>query len=138
MIPLFYSIGLIAICCYAVICGGFEGRAMSAIVATLFLLSLAVTWMAPSYQIYVMAGFGISCLSLLLKSTVALCSNRRWPIIIAGFELNVVCAQLSLFIAPQFKTAFHYAMITVWAAPTLLILALGIYLDRRHDRRVAG
>ena len=133
MIALFYFAGLIAVSCYAVCYGGFEGRAISAIISGLFGLSVVVTMMAPTYQFYVLMGFAISCLSLALKCWVAMVSSRRWPIIIAAFQLNIVCAQISMFIAPQFKTMYHYAMVTIWAAPTLLILALGVYLDRQHD-----
>jgi hypothetical protein len=47
-----------------------------------------------------------------------------------------VCAQTAVLVAPAFTTKFHYAMMTIWAVPTLLVLSIGVFLDRRHDQKI--
>lgn len=134
MIALYYAAALVAIGIYAILFGGWEGRATVAVIASLFGLSVAMTWIIRSDLDYQRAAFGIDLVSLMLKCAIAMLSRRRWPIIIAAFQLNAICAQAALLVAPAFKTQFHYAMMTIWAVPTLLTLGVGTYLDRRNDR----
>lgn len=134
MIALLYAFALAAVGIYVVHFGGMAGRFTIGVIAILFFASTVATWLIPSDRPYQTAMFGIDLLSLTLKSTIALCSKRRWPIIIAGFQLNAVCAQTAVFVAPSFTTKFHYAMMTIWAVPTLVVLCIGVALDRRYDQ----
>jgi len=136
-IAYFYTMGLAATAIYAVLFGGRAGRATIGIIAILFAATWAWWHLAPTRPDYRAGAFVIDCLSLFLKIGVAISSRRKWPIILAAFQLNSVGAQIAILIAPTFRTQFHYAMITVWAVPTLIVIALGIYLDRKYDHSLA-
>lgn len=129
----FYSFALVFTAVYACVRGGREGRAIFMIIAILFALSWILSAAVTDPGQRVMASLAIDCVSLILKTGLALSSSRRWPIIVAAFQVNLVCSQVAILIAPGFRTEFHHAMATVWALPTLGVIALGIYLDRRHD-----
>lgn len=134
MIALFYSIGLIATGIYAVLKGGREGRAIVVIIASLFVASFILKNASDAPLYTMIASLAVDWLSLFLKARLALSSNRRWPIIVAGLQVVSVCTQLAILASPSFKHAFHDLVSTVWAVPTLAVIALGIYLDRRYDR----
>ncbi len=136
MIPIAYAFMIAALSPYVVLHGGWAGRATLAVIAALFAASTMATWFIEQDRLYHFAIFGIDLLSLILKTAIAIISARRWPIIIAGFQLNSVCAQTAVLVAPAFTTKFHYAMMTIWAVPTLLVLSIGVFLDRRHDQKV--
>ncbi|MCB2048120.1 MAG: hypothetical protein KDE32_07810 [Novosphingobium sp.] len=73
--------------------------------------------------------------SLVWRMWLAFWSTRRWPIWIAGFQLNVVAAHVSIWFVPSWRGELYYAMITVWAVPTLLAMVIGTSLDNRHAMR---
>lgn len=136
LIGITYSIALFCTGLFAVLRGGREGRSIVLIVTSLFVIS-AVLREASHLPLYTMiASLTVDCLSLSLKGWLALSSRRRWPIIVAGLQLVSVGMQLAIFASPAFKRAFHDTVSMVWAIPTLFVIALGIYLDRRHDQRV--
>ena len=76
----------------------------------------------------------VDTLSLALKLAIAFNSNRRWPIWVAGFQVNTVLAEAAIFFSPAYKIDFFHAMATIWAMPTLFAMAIGIFLDNAHDR----
>lgn len=134
MISVFYSLTLMLIGIYAVSFGGRTGQAVIGVITALFVASTVATWTIEGDRPYALAMLGIDATSLILKTAIACASTRRWPIVIAAFQLNSVCAQASIMVAPTFAAKYHYAMTTFWAVPTLLVIALGVFLDRRHDR----
>lgn len=63
--------------------------------------------------------------------TLACVSTRYWPIWVAAFQVNVVAAHVVVWIVPRWQGDLYYAMITVWAVPSLLVMIIGTALDHR-------
>lgn len=136
MIGIAYSIALLATALFAILRGGREGRMIVMIIASLFAVSAFLKDVSHEPLYAMVASLAVDCTSLSLKGWLALSSRRRWPIIVAGLQVVSVGMQLAICASPNFKLPFHDTISTVWAIPTLLVIALGIYLDRRHDLRV--
>lgn len=99
---------------------------------------VAATWATlaiASDATYLHTILAIEVLSLIFKVCMVHLSDRRWPIIIAGLQLNVVCGQISLLISSGYLAKVLYAASTFWAIPVLLVISLGLYMDNRWDTR---
>ena len=77
----------------------------------------------------------VDVLSLGWRLALAFLSSRSWPIWVAAFQLNVVAAHVSIWLVPSWRGELYYAMVTVWAIPTLLAMIIGTTLDHRHEKR---
>lgn len=99
---------------------------------------VAATWATltiTSDTVYLKTILAIEVLSLTFKVCMVHLSNRRWPIIIAGLQINVVCGQISLLISTGYFAKVLYAASTFWAIPVLLVISVGLYMDNRWDTR---
>lgn len=99
---------------------------------------VAATWATlaiTSDTAYLKTILAIEVLSLVFKFCMVHLSNRRWPIIIAGLQINVVCGQISLLISTGYFAKVLYAASTFWAVPVLLVISVGLYMDNRWDTR---
>ncbi|NWK94350.1 hypothetical protein DM806_01345 [Sphingobium lactosutens] len=134
MIALSYSIALLITAIYALSHGGREGRAIVAIIGFLFAVSFVLQHASDDPEFTMAASLGVDLVSLAMKIGLALSSRRRWPIIIAAFQVNSVGAQIAILLSPAFKLNFHILASTIWAIPTLAVIVTGIFLDRRYDR----
>lgn len=130
---IFYLVALLATCLYLVRYGGRTGRWISAIQLLMALASAVVSYTAPNFVVLQPRMLAVDVLSLVLKWGAALNSTRRWPIWIAALQLNTVLAETAILLSPAFRNAFYYAMATIWAVPALLVMVLGVALDRRHE-----
>lgn len=131
----FYGV-LCAALAYLALYGGKTGLWGGSLFLVTSLLSLAVVLLFrddPTVRIWLMTL--VDLLSLGWRTALAMWSSRRWPIWVAGFQANVVAAHVSIWLVPAWKGELYYAMITVWAIPTLLAMLIGTTLDRRHERR---
>jgi hypothetical protein len=133
---LFYLASLLATCVYLWVYGGRTGRWMVADQFVTAVLAAVLSYNAPSFVWLQPRMAMLDVASLLVKIAIAFLSNRRWPIWVAALQLNTVLAQVAIMISPDFRNAFYYAMATIWAMPTLLVMVLGLYFDRRHDQRL--
>lgn len=137
MIGIAYSVALFATSIYAIYYGGREGRTIVGIIACLFVVSYVLKHVSDAPLYVVTASLSVDCLSLALKTWLALSSRKRWPINVAALQFVSVCMQIGIVVSPTFKLAFHDLVSTVWAIPTLILITLGITLDRRHDQKAA-
>lgn len=135
---LFYLASLLATCLYLSIYGGRTGRWMAADQLLSAVLAAVLSYNAPSFVWLQPRMVTLDVVSLMVKIAIVLFSDRRWPIWVAALQLNTVLAQVAIMLSPDFRNAFYYAMATIWAMPTLLIMVLGLYLDRRHERVLVG
>jgi peptidoglycan/LPS O-acetylase OafA/YrhL len=138
IISLSYLAALLLTCAYLARFGGRTGRWGGAIVLGGFLLSLAAVyasaWISAfSYTLVSNSLVIIDLFSLIAKVMLALYSNRRWPLWVAAFQFNTVAAHGVAMISPAIKGEYYYAMITVWAVPTLFVMVVGTMLDRRKE-----
>ncbi len=121
---------------YLALYGGKTGLWGGSLFLATSLLSLAVAVLfrdEATVRIWLMTVVDI--LSLGWRTALAIWSSRRWPVWVAGFQVNVVAAHLSIWLVPSWKGELYYAMITVWAIPTLLAMIIGTSLDNRHASR---
>lgn len=133
-----YNAMLIAAILYCCLYGGRTGKAASGIIVALVIISQSLAMISPSMTWLMPRMFAVDLLSLGLKIALAMVSNRRWPILLAAFQLNTVCAEVAVLLSPTFRDSFYHAMAIVWAAPTLLVMMAGTFLDRRAERRTQG
>jgi peptidoglycan/LPS O-acetylase OafA/YrhL len=130
----FYGV-LSATFAYLALYGGRTGLWGGSLLITTSLLSLAVTLAFDDTQIRVLLMTVVDILSLGWRLALAMWSNRRWPIWVAGFQVNVVAAHISIWFVPNWKGELYYAMITVWAIPTLLAMIIGTLVDNRQQQK---
>lgn len=135
---LFYLLALLVTCIYLALCGGRTGKLLAVIQLVMAVASAVVSYTAPDFVALQPRMLALDSVSFCLKLTVALWSTRRWPMWVAAFQFNTVLAETAILLSPAFRTQFYYAMATVWAMPTLFVMALGLALDRRQMRARKG
>lgn len=126
---------LLLSCGYAIIAGGRDARLACAMMLAASLLTPAVTlattakW--PLMTVDTMLLFGLV--------TVALYSRRYWPLWTAGLHSVAVAGHIAVQYAPDIAFRIYHAIIGFWSIPVLLVMPLGIFLDRRrYTRERAG
>ncbi|HEX7857681.1 MAG TPA: hypothetical protein VF503_28730 [Sphingobium sp.] len=132
---IFYLIALIATCIYIGLYGGRTGRWSGAVLLIMALISAALAMTASSYVAVQPRMLACDTVSLILKVMIVMRSSRRWPVWVAAFQFNTVLAGVAIMAAPAFRNEFYFAMSTIWAAPTLIVMVTGTMLDRRYDER---
>lgn len=130
-----YAIALLCTSIYVVHVGDRIARWSMAGIWIGFVAATWATLAIVSDTTYLRTILAIEILSLIFKVFIVHLSDRRWPIIIAGFQINVVCGQISLLISSSYLAKVLYAASTFWAIPVLLVISLGIYTDKRWDTR---
>lgn len=133
-----YYVVLIGAFAYLVAYGGQTGLLGGAFLIGTSLLSLGIAVAFSGLAIVASLLTIVDVFSLIWRVALALWSNRSWPIWVAGFQFNVVAAHISIWFVPAWRGELYYAMITVWAIPTLLAMVIGTTLDNRHAARTGG
>jgi bacteriorhodopsin len=85
-------------------------------------------WEAPQW-----AGLVIDALFLILLVTVALRSQRYWPLFAAAFQLLAVLTHFARMIDPGVRAWAYYTAGIIWTYVTLAALAVGAY-NRWRER----
>lgn len=135
---IFYLLALLATCFYLAVYGGKTGRWLAAVQLAMAVTSAWVSWHTFHHAQLPARMIVVDIVSLALKLAVAFHSTRRWPIWVAAFQLNTVLPQAAILVSPAFRTGFYYGLATAWALPTLFVMAAGLALDRRAERRLAS
>jgi hypothetical protein len=134
--PLIFSAMLFPVCLYALWRGGRDER----LVASLCLIGTLATMLAVSpltvrYQ-DVERGIALVDLGVLAGFvTVALTSQRFWPLWVAGFQLTTAFGHGLKAIDSDLLPQAYGAALQFWAYPILIILAVGTW---RRQRRLRG
>lgn len=132
-----YNIFLLCSCIYAAAAGGRAGRWCVILVVSTTLMTI-VAWLSEgNHKSVGVLLFTTDIVFLLGLTTLAIRSGRWWPIWMAAFQLNGVCAHIVALTAPVFIRPVYYAMSTFWGIPILLAMIGGVMLDRRFARRNA-
>ena len=131
-----YCAVLSATLAYLATYGGKTGQWGGSLLLGTYLLALIVALAIDDGRTRIWMMTSVDVFSLGWKFALAIWSTRRWPIWVAGFQLNVIAAHVSIWLVPSWRGELYYAMITVWAIPTLLAMVIGTLLDQRHEKRV--
>jgi hypothetical protein len=136
--PLIFSALLFPICLYALWRGGRDERLVASLclVGTLATM-LAVSPVAVRYR-GVEGGMALVDLGVLAGFvTVALTSQRFWPLWVAGFQLTTAFGHGLKAIDANLLPQAYGAALQFWAYPILIILAVGTWRRQRRLHRAA-
>lgn len=67
---------------------------------------------------------------------ISLTSDRFWPIWIAGLHGAGVASHVAVLLSDDIDFHLYQALIGYWSIPVLLVMPLGIMLDRRSTSHV--
>jgi hypothetical protein len=124
---------LTALCCgYAAMAGGRDGRrvALAYIVgclATLLAWFVQRDWTHTHY-----ATFLVDALLLPIFWSIALRSDRWFPIWITGFHLVSVVSHVASLLVSHYAFKLYFFLQSFWSVPMLVILTIGVAIDRRQ------
>lgn len=136
MAPTLFRILLVLVALYALVRGKRDERHISIILVVGVIASnLAVS---PVNERFADVEMGLMLVDLLVFAgfvSVALRSDRFWPLWIAGLQLTTMLGHLlKLFDTDLFSRAYGAALV-FWAYPMLLILAAGTWRNHRRGQR---
>ena len=131
--PFIFGPLLLAVCFYAWWRGGSDER----IVAATCLAGTVATLLAvsPLHRRYSGVEEGLLLVDLAVLAgfvTVALRSNRFWPLWVAGLQLTTSIGHMLKGIDQDLLPRAYGAALQFWSYPILIIVAVGTY--RRHRR----
>jgi hypothetical protein len=137
--PIIFGPMLLAVCLYAWIRGGGDERLVAATclggtLATMLVISplshrySGVEGRLMFVDLGVLAGF----------ITVALRSNRFWPLWVAGLQLTTSLGHILKGIDPDLLPRAYGAALQFWSYPILAILAVGTFRANRRLSRSAA
>jgi hypothetical protein len=138
MAPTLFRILLVVVVAYALLRGSRDERLvgiiciLGAIVTTFVLSPLAHRFQGVEAPVMlvdlaVFAGF----------LTVALRSERFWPLWIAGLQLTTIMSHLVKGIESDLLPRAYAAALNFWAYPIVLILAIGTWRSQQRRKRAA-
>ena len=132
-----YACSLVGVAGYVCWKGGNAGRASMAALLVGSVASQIVYMMTAEKHL---PGQMLIVDSLILATQViiALNSKKTWPIWVAAFQLNTVLADLAIFVSVSRSNKFYYILATIWAVPTLVVIAMGVWRDNSWTQRTYG
>jgi hypothetical protein len=137
---LFWTVAL-GTCMYAAWCGGKDGRWFAFFYLTACLLTLCATWINFDWSSVNWLTFGIDFGLWLGLAWLALRSKHFWPIWVFGIHSITITTHLASLVRGSAPVQAYFILATMTSLPKLLIVAVGIHMDRRfvarglpHDR----
>lgn len=136
---LLYLTALIAACGYALLRGGRDERWCATVQILASFASLPAVWVqgAAGWHGTQYAVLGVDLAALAAFVSLAMRSDRFWPLWVAGFHLDAVLTHLAKLIAPTAVPAGYALLQGFWAYPLMAALAIGTYSHSRsaqHER----
>lgn len=130
---------LTASCGYALWRGDRDARAAAivCIVATA-LTVLLLTPGSARYQLVEGGAMIVDLATLAAFATLALSSQRFWPLWVAGLQLTTSTAHVLKLIDAPFGPYAYAAAERFWSYPILLFIAIGAFRAHRRKRRSVG
>lgn len=133
--PYIYHALLIAVCAYAFLAGHRDERSAAAICLVATIATRLVLSPLTSRYSQIEAGvFLVDFLVLVGFTTIALRSDRFWPLWVAGLQLTTIIAHLFKVVDLELIPKVYAAASRFWVYPIFLIIVVGTW--RRHQRRL--
>lgn len=133
--PYIYHALLIAVCGYAFLAGHRDERSAAAICLVATIATRLVLSPLTSRYSQIEAGvFLVDCLVLVGFTTIALRSDRFWPLWVAGLQLTTIIAHLFKVVDLELIPKVYAAASRFWVYPIFLIIVVGTW--RSHQRRL--
>lgn len=119
------------LCCgYAGLFGGRDGRFGAAILGGGAIATGMALTLDHSYRQLLPLVLGVDLAILVALGFLLSASRRFWPIWLFGLHLIAVTAHIAAWLSPAALRPIYHALVTMGGMPMLLIMAIGIYLDR--------
>ena len=118
-------------CGFASLFGGRDGRYVSLTFLVAWLGSLPVNLLDSPRSIGSEAYLSALDLAILVAlSAVARTSRRYWPLWVLGFHFANMATDWIILLHQDFRTSVGYLLHAFWSVPELLVMPIGIQLDR--------
>jgi hypothetical protein len=122
---------VIASCAYAACLGGWEGRWFAIVYVSQTILTSLVWLIDRSWSNINLPTLAVDLLLLVALWSIAARSRRYWPLWVFGFHLITMSAHLASLLAGAVPFKAYFFLANMWAAPKLLVVIVGIVIDRR-------
>lgn len=129
-----YTFALLCTTLFVALKGERTGKWSIAAIWAGFISAMVATLTIRDDGDFLTAILTIEFISLIGKVAIALMCEKKWPIIVAGLHLNTVSFQMSAALSPDYLSKALYGLSTVWAIPVLVVIVLGIILDRDWEQ----
>lgn len=130
---LFWMLALLC-CGFAALYGGRSGRCVGAAA----LMAAAATSLVPDGNFWLAPNIWVAVIDtglLIALIWIALGSDRWFPVWAAGLQMVGVAFHLGSIAAPGFAPLVYFLLQAFWAIPVLMMLAIGVALDRNAGIR---
>lgn len=127
-----FDILLFATCGYALFRGRFDARVIGAVCIVANFASYALVSHYRGVETGVLA---VDVVTFLAFTTVAMMSDRFWPLWVSGLQLTGVLGHLLKGVQSDLLPTAYAAALHFWSYPILIILAVGVWRSRHRLRR---
>ena len=131
MVSLLFLIILFASCAYAYFAGGREGRWISLLLIGAAMATFAASFIGYGYARVHLPVLTIDLLLLAGLAAIAIRSRRYWPVWVLALHLGSISTHVARAAEPSLPSIIYFAMQSFWSLPLLLVMVVGIMLDRR-------
>jgi len=134
--PYIYHVLLIVVCAYAFLAGRSDERLAAAICLIATIATRLVLSPMTSRYSQVEAGVFLVDLAVLIGfTTIALRSDRFWPLWLAGLQLTTILAHLFKAIQLELIPQVYAVAARFWVYPIFLIIVIGTWRSHQRSRQ---
>ena len=134
MLLIIYWVMTLCCCLYTIAAGGPSGRIGAALIAFKTIGGFYTGLMDQSWGHTLYPVLSLDAICLMAFVTLALKSDRHWPLWTSGCALAAVAVHLASLIVIGFDPKIYHGLRSLWAIPMQLFMVRGIALDTRYQR----
>lgn len=124
---------LTLLCCgFAAAWGGRDGRRVAATYVLGSLATVGAWFVQSDWSQTHFATLAVDAVLLVAFWWIALRSDRWFPTWITGFHLVTVLSHVASLVTPGYAFKLYFFLQGFWAVPMLIVLVIGVELDRRR------
>lgn len=117
-------------CGYALVRGTRDARIVAAVCIAASLASFAL---ASRYSLMERGVLAVDLLALAAFTTVAMTSERFWPLWVSGLQLTAISGHLLKQLQSDLLPTAYAAALHFWSYPILIILAVAVWRSQRRQ-----